>query len=79
MAGVAHLKSVDQLTVEDRDLQASYAERAIRALTLAVEKGHRDVAVLETDPELESVRKHLEFVKLVEALKGRTGAGSQQP
>jgi tetratricopeptide (TPR) repeat protein len=53
----------------------SHAREAVRLLRRAVAKGFKDRAHLEADPDLEALRSHEDFRKLVEELAG----GSNRP
>jgi serine/threonine-protein kinase len=50
-------------------LGASCADRAIEALNQAVAKGFKDVVILETEPDLDTLRQHAGFQALLAKLK----------
>jgi len=58
------------LSAEDRKLHAEYVVRAMKALKLAVQQGYRNVIYLETEPDLDPIRKNAEFKVLLEGMKG---------
>ncbi len=57
-----------KLSDEDRALQARYAKLAIEALTQAVKYGWKDVAHMESDPDLVPIRSSPAYRALVERL-----------
>jgi serine/threonine-protein kinase len=69
IAGVAHLKSDDELTPEEREKQKEYAKMAIECLTTAIEKGYKNRMYLANDPDLEAARKHPGYAALFDLLK----------
>jgi serine/threonine-protein kinase len=79
IAGVAHRKSDDQLTPNDRQRQQQYAEAAVRVISLAIANGYKNALELETDPDLEAVRTYPGFSALIEKLKKGGAADAPQP
>ena len=77
ISGVQHLKPKEKLTPEDTATQQRYADKAIDALSRAIDKGYKDLVALESDPDLEAVRVYPEFVHLTERLKSGAAAGGQ--
>jgi serine/threonine protein kinase/tetratricopeptide (TPR) repeat protein len=69
VASVARGKPPDRLTPEEADLRDRYAKRAVELLTEAVQRGYKDVANLELDPDLAALRRTKDFQTLIERLK----------
>jgi tetratricopeptide (TPR) repeat protein len=69
LIAVACSYSICAAVPEDEDLHRRYTAKAIEALEEAVALGFKDVSSLETDLDLEPIRREPGFIKLVEDLK----------
>src|SRR5262245_41087016 len=49
-AAVAHHKSPEELTADERSLRDKYQTQALDAVQRAVQKGYRDITELENNP-----------------------------
>ena len=52
----------------DKEIHNQYVVKAIEALKQAVAAGYRDKVNLETEPDLDGIRKLEEFQKLVKGI-----------
>jgi tetratricopeptide (TPR) repeat protein len=52
----------------DPALRAAYTDKAIDALTRAIDQGYKDVVILETEPDLDGVRDDSRFQALLQRL-----------
>jgi tetratricopeptide (TPR) repeat protein/tRNA A-37 threonylcarbamoyl transferase component Bud32 len=55
----------------DPPRKADLVKRALEALRAATAKDYRDAVVLQTDPDLQTLRGEVEFQRVIEAVKGR--------
>ena len=64
------LESVSQEKGESKaDLKKKYRNQAIKDLKVAVEKGYKNFSHMKSDPDLKSMTKDPEFIKIVEPAK----------
>jgi serine/threonine protein kinase/tetratricopeptide (TPR) repeat protein len=70
-AAVAKGKPADNLSAKEAAARARYAGQAVETLAEAIRRGFKDVARLETDPDLASVRQGEAFRKLIDSLKAK--------
>jgi tetratricopeptide (TPR) repeat protein len=66
---VAAGKPADALTDEEKGTQAEYARRALEALRAAADHGFRNVAKIESDPDLDALHQEAGYRALVGELK----------
>jgi len=64
----------DQLTPDERALRRQYADRAVAALKEAVERGFKDLKLLESDSDLAAIRAREDYRELVQRLKAGRSA-----
>ena len=64
--------------VEDAELRQKYQSQALAALSKAIGQGYKDVVFLQTEADLDPLREHEPFVKLLDGLKN-TGREASQP
>jgi tetratricopeptide (TPR) repeat protein len=63
---------------DDPELRRRYAERAVGALEEADAKGYKDVASIETDPDLDPIRELPGYKALLEKIRGQRSAVRDQ-
>jgi serine/threonine-protein kinase len=63
---------------DDPALREAYARRAVEALRQAIEPDFKDVVALETEPDLEPIRRHAGFQAVLAELKRRL-SGPREP
>jgi tetratricopeptide (TPR) repeat protein len=64
------------LADEDHDQAVA---RALDSLRRAIDHGYRDYANISTDTDMEPLRQHDDFKKLMAELEGKSGSGPKQP
>jgi tetratricopeptide (TPR) repeat protein len=67
--GVAQDKQDTALSLEELALQRRYVSLAVGALQKAVDLGFGDASLLETDPDLESIRRQPGYTAILQKLK----------
>ena len=69
VAAVLRDKSGEQLTSEEQALKRKYGDLAIAALRQAATRGLKGASGVMADPDLDAIRDHPEYPKLLEELK----------
>jgi adenylate cyclase len=59
------------LAERDKEKAQDYADRAVATLRLAVQNGYKDLAHMRQDKDLDPVRSHPEFQKLLKELEDK--------
>jgi hypothetical protein len=62
-------KSADQLTTQEQAWQKSYGDQAIAALRQAAARGLKGTGGVTGDHDLDAIRSHPEYEKLLEELQ----------
>jgi hypothetical protein len=65
------------LTVAEKGERQQYADQAMEVLRQAVSHGYKDLVHLRSDPELDPLRSHADFEKLVAELETKTKTESK--
>jgi len=60
-----------RLAERDKERAQNYADRAVAALRQAVQNGYKDLAHMKQDKDLDPVRSHPEFQKLLRELEAK--------
>jgi serine/threonine protein kinase len=64
-------KDTELAAAQRKDLAESYAEKSLKLLRQAVERGFTDAARMQKDPRLEPLRERPEYRKLLAELEGK--------
>ena len=79
VAAVAHDKTEDTLTDDDKKLQQEFADQAIETLRKCIAHGYKSWASIEYGPDLEPIRDREMFAELLQKLKESAVSSEASP
>jgi hypothetical protein len=62
----------------DSGLKNQYEQKAVTAVQTAIKHGYKDLTTLETEPDLDPIRKNPDFGKLLTQLKAKAAVAQNQ-